>query len=86
MCSVNTYVNYNLTNGFCRPKLNACEITVFVDLPVSYLNKKIPYKYVIYSTHSNGEWEYIHDLRENGIFNRCLELRQSSSIRKFIIK
>ena len=53
---------------------------------MSYLNKKIPYKYVIYSTpHSTGMWEYIHDLPDRGIFNRCLELSQLSSTGKFAI-
>ena len=51
-----------------------------------FLNKKIPYKYAIYSGHSNGIWEYIHDLHAGGICNRCLELSQLSSTRKFILK
>ena len=51
---------------------------------MAFLKQKIPYKYVIrLAPHSNGMWEYIYDLQEHGIFNRCLELNQSSSHRKF---
>ena len=51
---------------------------------MAFLDKKVPYKYVIYSTSvSNCMWEYIYDLRDHGTFNRCLELNQSSSDRKF---
>ena len=56
-----------------------------VNLPFSYLNNKIPYKYVIHSQYFNANpWEYIHDLSEYGTYNRCLELRESSA-RKFVI-
>ena len=59
-------------------------MSLFVYLPMAFLGKKVPYKYVIYlAPHSNGMWEYIHDLPVHGTFNRCLELDQSSSTRKF---
>ena len=61
-----------------RSKYDAFEIIATANLPVSYLNNKIPYKYIVYSGYS-GVWEYIHDLPARGIFNRCLELSQSSS-------
>ena len=71
---------------FYRPKFDACEITTFVDLPLSYLNTMISYKYVVYSSRVNGVWEYIHDLSECGVvYNRCLQLSKSSSTRKFTI-
>ena len=79
---VNSY-DYSY-NNFYRPKIGACEMSVFVYLPMAFLSKKIPYKYVIYSAPlSNGMWEYIHDLPAHGTFNRCLELDKSSSTRKF---
>ena len=56
-----------------------------VNLPSSYLNNKIPYKYVIHSQYSNAfSWEYIHDLPEYGIFNRCLGLRESLTLESFL--
>ena len=72
---------------FYRPKYNASIMIASVNLPPSYLNNKIPYKYVIHSQHSNAnpQWEYIHDLPDYGVYNRCLELRESST-RKCIIK
>ena len=80
---VSVYVN-SLENDYYRSE--AHEVTAFVHLSMSYLNKKIPYKYVIYSKHSSGEWECIRDLQVYGEFYRCLELNQLLSSRKFIIK
>ena len=78
------YILWLLINGFYRPNINACEISAIVYLPVAFLNKYMPYKYVIYSAPlSSGTWESIHDLPIHGAFNRCLELNQSSSDSKF---
>ena len=81
-----TYIRMCLSNLiFYRPKIDAYEITALADLSSFFLNKSTPYKYVVYSTFPNSPWEYIHDLPAHGIFNRCLELSQSSGTGKFII-
>jgi len=70
-----------------RSEMNVDEMTGTIHLPSSVLNKKIPYKYVVFSPFPNigSSWEFIHDLSVGGVFNRCLELNQSSSTSKFII-
>ena len=75
-------MNFNNLDSFYRSEFDACEITTFVYLPVSYLNKTISYKYVVYSTRANGVWEYIHDLSEHDVYSRCIQLNELSLTRK----
>lgn len=59
----------------CRAKYDAIEITGFVLLSSSYVNKKISYKYTVgYPNYPNAcYWpEYIHDTPVPS--SRCLEL------------
>ena len=64
--------------AFYRLDFDACEITTCLYLPLSYKDKKVSYKYVVYSGRTNGVVEYIHDLPERGTYNRCLDLSQIS--------
>ena len=52
-------------------------------LPLSYMSKKVPYKYVVmYGYYINSYEEHIHDLPVKDSFNRCLELGNQAIIDK----
>ena len=67
----------------CRAKYDAAEVTAHTHLPFAYMNKRVPYKYVVlYSSGYTGYEEHIHDLPVKDSCNRCLELRNQAIIDK----
>ena len=70
----------------CRGLYHAVEVTAHTFLPSSYMNKKVPYKYVIQYPNESYDYEYIHDLSVRDTCNRVLELGSQTIISKGIHK